>query len=51
MAVDRRHDPQVRRQLSAPAIRTFSNIAAAWQLTGDPQRALLGWPAESTFYK
>jgi hypothetical protein len=41
----------VRRQLSAPAIRTFLNIAAAWQLTGDAQRALLGWPAESTFYK
>jgi hypothetical protein len=51
MAADRRHNPQVRRQLSAPAIRTFSNIAAAWQLTGDAQRALLGWPAESTFYK
>jgi hypothetical protein len=51
IAVDRRHDPQVRRQLSAPAIRTFLNIAAAWQLTVDAQRALLGWPAESTFYK
>jgi hypothetical protein len=46
-----RQDPQVRRRLSAPAVRTFFNIAAAWQLTGDEQRGLLGWPASSTFYK
>ena len=46
-----RQDPEVRRRLSAPAIRTFFNIAAAWQLTGDEQRGLLGWPASSTYYK
>lgn len=46
-----RQDPQVRRRLSAPAIRTFFAIAAAWQLGGDEQRGLLGWPASSTFYK
>jgi len=46
-----RRDPEVRRRLSGPAVRTFFNIAAAWQLTGDEQRGLLGWPASSTFYK
>jgi hypothetical protein len=51
ITIDSRHDPQTRRKLSAPAIRTFLNIASAWQLSGDEQRALLGWPAESTFYK
>ena len=49
-AADRR-DPKVRRQLSGPAMRTFLNIADTWKLTGDEQRALLGWPPESTFYK
>ena len=49
-AADRR-DPRVRRQLSGPAMRTFLNIADTWKLTGDEQRALLGWPPESTFYK
>lgn len=46
-----RPDPDVRRRLSAPALRTFFNIAAAWQLTVQEQRALLGWPAASTFHK
>jgi hypothetical protein len=46
-----RQSPDVRRRLSAPGIRTFFNIAAAWQLSGDEQRGLLGWPASSTFYK
>lgn len=49
--VDERHDPQVRRQMSAPAMRTFLNIAAAWDLSVEEQRGLLGWPAESTFFK
>jgi len=48
---DRRRDPKVRKQMSGPALRTFFQLAAAWKLTGDDQRALLGWPAESTFYK
>jgi hypothetical protein len=51
IAPGRRHDPQVRRKLSAPAIRTFLNIAARWQLTVHEQRGLLGWPAESTYHK
>src|SRR3954470_15988400 len=50
LAADRQ-SPDVRRRLSGPGIRTFFNIAAAWQLSGDEQRGLLGWPAPSTFYK
>ena len=37
--------------MSAPAMRTFLNVAAAWELTVEEQRGLLGWPAESTFFK
>jgi hypothetical protein len=48
---DQRRDPKVRRQMSGPAMRTFFNVAAAWKLSGEEQRALLGWPPESTFYK
>lgn len=51
IAVDRRKDPKVRRQMSAPAIRTFLNIASAWGLSVEDQRGLLGWPPESTYYK
>ena len=32
-------------------MRTFLNVAEAWNLTTAEQRALLGWPPESTFYK
>ncbi|MGC9949843.1 MAG: MbcA/ParS/Xre antitoxin family protein [Bryobacteraceae bacterium] len=49
-ASDRR-DPQVRRRMSEPAMRAFFNVGAAWQLRAEEQRALLGWPAESTFFK
>jgi hypothetical protein len=51
MSPDRRRDPKVRRQMSGPAIRTFLNVAEAWKLSNEEQRALLGWPAESTFFK
>ena len=37
--------------MSGPAIRSFLKIAGAWSLNAEEQRALLGWPAESTFYK
>jgi len=40
-----------RRKLSGPALRTFFNIAALWQLTPDEQMKLLGLTAPSTFYK
>jgi hypothetical protein len=51
IGADRRHDPRVRKQMSAPAIRTFLNISEAWQLNVEEQRGMLGWPAESTFFK
>jgi Protein of unknown function (DUF2384) len=46
-----RPDPEVRRRLSGPALRTFFNIAGQWRLSVNEQRALLGWPASSTFHK
>ena|SRR6266496_3858661 len=46
----KRRDPQVRRQMSGPAMRTFFNVVEAWKLNNEEQRALLGWPPESTFY-
>jgi hypothetical protein len=46
-----RHDPEERRRLSGPALRTFFRIAAAWGLSVAEQRGLLGWPASSTFHK
>jgi Protein of unknown function (DUF2384) len=46
-----RHSPQVRKRLSAPAIRTFFNVAAAWRLSVKEQLALLGYPAPSTYHK
>ena len=48
---DQRRDPKVRRHMSGPAIRTFLQLAEAWQLINEEQRALLGWPPESTFFK
>src|SRR3954470_19835415 len=46
-----RSDPKVRRQFSGPALRSFLNIAETWRLSNEEQRALLGWPPESTFFK
>jgi hypothetical protein len=46
-----RNDPEVRRRLSAPAMRTFLNVCAAWNLSVNQQRGLLGWPAPSTYHK
>jgi hypothetical protein len=46
-----RTDPKYRRQMSGPAMRTFFQIAAVWKLPTDQQRALLGWPPASTFFK
>lgn len=48
---DQRRQPKVRRELSAPAMRTFFHVAAVWALNNEEQRALLGWPPESTFFK
>ena len=49
--IDRRSDPEVRKRLSAPAMRSFLKIGRAWDLSVDEQRGLLGWPAASTYYK
>jgi hypothetical protein len=46
-----RHDPEVRRRLSAPAMRTFLNVCETWNLRVNQQRGLLGWPAPSTYHK
>jgi hypothetical protein len=51
ISVDRRSDPEVRKRLSAPAMRSFLRIAQAWSLSVEEQRGLLGWPAASTYYK
>ena len=40
-----------RGQLSEAAMRTFLNIVAAWKLTVEAQRGLLGWPSPSTYFK
>jgi Protein of unknown function (DUF2384) len=48
---DQRRDPKIRREMSGPALRTFFNVVQTWQLSSTEQRALLGWPAESTFFK
>ncbi len=47
--VQPRSEPQA--DLSAPALRTFFNLAERWQLRVADQRTLLGDPPESTFYK
>jgi hypothetical protein len=46
-----RAEPEQRKRLSGPALRTFFNIATVWQLSVAEQRALLGWPAASTYHK
>jgi Protein of unknown function (DUF2384) len=46
-----RQEPEVRRRLSAPAMRTFLNLCEAWNLSVNQQRGLLGWPAPSTYHK
>ena len=46
-----RPEPDQRKRLSGPALRTFFNIANTWQLSVAEQRALLGWPAASTYHK
>lgn len=51
VAPGNRNDAKVRRQMSGPAIRGFLNVADLWQLSVAEQRALLGWPPESTFHK
>ena len=51
IASDQRHLPSVRQKMSGPALRAFFKIAGNWELNVTEQRALLGWPAPSTFHK
>jgi hypothetical protein len=51
LQLDDRHSPQARKRLSAPALRSFFNIANSWQLSVGEQLALLGFPAPSTYHK
>ena len=39
------------RDLSGPALRAFFRIAEAWRLSAAQERALLGNPPSSTFFK
>ena len=48
---DQRKEPEVRKRLSAPALRTFFNIAEKWDLSVSDQCGLLGWIAHSTYHK
>ena len=43
--------PEVRKRMSATAVKTYFNIVdRIWKLDGKTQAALLGWPGSSTFY-
>ena len=50
VALERRSDPDVRKKMSGPAMRTFFNLADRWGLSVEERRALLGWPSESTYH-
>ena len=43
--------PRSARNLSGPALRAFFRIASAWSLNTAQERALLGNPPASTFFK
>jgi antitoxin Xre/MbcA/ParS-like protein len=51
ISLERRADPEVRKRMSGPAMRSFFNIAQQWDLSVEQQRALLGWPGSSTYHK
>jgi hypothetical protein len=50
VALERRSDPEIRKKMSGPAMRTFLNLADRWELSVSERRALLGWPSESTYH-
>jgi hypothetical protein len=45
-----RFSPERRRQLSGAGLRTFLNIADAWQLSESARLRVLGLPSRSTFH-
>jgi antitoxin Xre/MbcA/ParS-like protein len=50
VALERRSDPDVRKRMSGPAMRSFLQLADRWALSVEERRALLGWPSESTYH-
>ncbi|HEX4262175.1 MAG TPA: MbcA/ParS/Xre antitoxin family protein [Acetobacteraceae bacterium] len=46
-----RFRPEVRRRLSAPAVRTFLAIADLWGLSTEERLIVLGFPAPSTYHQ
>ena len=50
IALERRSDPEIRKKMSGPAMRTFFKLADRWELSVGERRALLGWPSESTYH-
>jgi hypothetical protein len=50
VALERRSDPDIRKKMSAPAMRTFFHLADRWKLSVEERRALLGWPSASTYH-
>lgn len=50
LSPEQRRDPQLRKRLAGPALRAFFAITERWRLATAQQRALLGYPAESTFF-
>jgi hypothetical protein len=48
---DDRSNPDVRKRLAGPALRTFFKVAKTWEASTEEQRGLLGYPPESTFFK
>lgn len=53
MSVEARHDERALHEqpVGPAALRTFFRIAEAWGLSAEEQRAVLGVPASSTYYK
>lgn len=45
-----RFAPANRKQLSAPALRTFLAIADLWRLTEEQRLLILGYPSRSTYH-
>jgi hypothetical protein len=45
-----RFRPETRRRLSAPALRTFLEIADRWGLREEERRLILGLPSRSTYH-
>ncbi|TXH38917.1 MAG: DUF2384 domain-containing protein [Rhodospirillaceae bacterium] len=45
-----RFEPDKRRRLGGPGMRTFLNIAEAWHLSEEDRLRILGFPARATYF-